>query len=73
MQYHRCRRYYAIGAVGITLANATTDLTLQSGKTMIIFISSPDSITINDIGLTVAITVFTSQAMYYKETNVQAS
>jgi hypothetical protein len=50
----------------------TTDLTLQSGKTMIIFIGSPDSITVNDIGLTVAITVFTSQAMYYKETNVQA-
>jgi hypothetical protein len=54
------------------LATTSSDLTLQSGKTMIIYITSPDSITINDIGLTVAITVFTSQAMYYKETNVQA-
>ena len=54
------------------LADATTDITLQSGKTLIMYISSPDSITVNDIGLTVAITVFTSQAMYYKETNVQA-
>jgi hypothetical protein len=54
------------------LAFASTDLTLQSGKTIIIYICSPDSITINDIGLTAAITVFTSQAMYYKETNVQA-
>jgi hypothetical protein len=54
------------------LAQANSDLTLQSGKTMIIYIVSPDSITINDIGLTVAVTVFTSQAMYYKETNVQA-
>jgi len=26
----------------------------------------------NDIGTTAAFTVFTSQAMYYKETNVQA-
>jgi len=52
---------------------ATTDLTLESGKTMVIYIASPDSITVNDIGLTVAITVFTSQAMYYKETNVEAS
>jgi hypothetical protein len=51
---------------------ATSDLTLQSGSTLIIYITSPDSITINDIGLTVAVTVFTSQAMYYKETNVQA-
>jgi hypothetical protein len=54
------------------LATTSSDLTLQSGKTMIIYITSPDSITINDIGLTVAVTVFTSQAMYYKETNVQA-
>ena len=54
------------------LSAASTDLTLQSGKTIIIYICSPDSITINDIGLTAAITVFTSQAMYYKETNVQA-
>jgi hypothetical protein len=55
-----------------TLATTSSDLTLQSGRTMIIYITAPDSITINDIGLTVAITVFTSQAMYYKETNVQA-
>ncbi len=54
------------------LGTTSSDLTLQSGKTMILYITSPDSITINDIGLTVAITVFTSQAMYYKETNVQA-
>jgi hypothetical protein len=52
---------------------AATDLTLESGKTMLIYITSPDSITVNDIGLTVAITVFTSQAMYYKETNVESS
>jgi hypothetical protein len=46
---------------------------LPSGSTMVIYISSPDSVTVNDIGLTVAFTVFTSQAMYYKETNVQAA
>jgi hypothetical protein len=64
---------YTIGSVTFTLAAASTDLTLNSGTTMILFITNPDSITINDIGLTVAITVFTSQAMYYKECNVQAS
>jgi hypothetical protein len=53
--------------------NAANDLTLESGKTMIIFIDQPDSVTVNDIGLTVAVTVFTSQAMYYKETNVESS
>ena len=55
-----------------TLGTTTGDLTLKSGNTMIIYIVGPDSITINDIGLTVGITVFTSQAMYYEEANVQA-
>ncbi|MCW4007960.1 MAG: type IV pilin [Candidatus Bathyarchaeota archaeon] len=62
-----------IGTTDYIFEQASTDLTLESGKTMIIYIASPDSITVNDIGLTVAITVFTSQAMYYKETNVEAS
>jgi hypothetical protein len=61
-----------LNTVAYDLDATTSDLTLQSGKTMIIYVTSPDSITINDIGLTVAVTVFTSQAMYYKETNVQA-
>jgi hypothetical protein len=59
-------------AAATKLVAASSDVTLPSGETMIIYITSPDSVTINDIGLTVALTVFTSQAMYYKETNVQA-
>jgi hypothetical protein len=51
---------------------ANNDLTLKSGSTMLIYIINPDSITINDIGLTVSITLYTAQAMYYRETNVQA-
>ena len=50
----------------------TGTLVLTSGKTMVIYVNSPDSINVNDIGLTVAITVFTSQAIHYKETNVEA-
>jgi hypothetical protein len=64
---------YSVGSVNLTLKAASDDLTLQSGYSMLILVESPDSITINDIGLTVAITVFTSQAMYYKECNVQAA
>lgn len=55
-----------------TATLATGNLVLASGSTIVVYITSPDSITINDIGLTVAFTVFTSQAMYYKETNVNA-
>jgi len=55
-----------------TLSATAGDLVLPSGSTVVIYVNSPDSVTINDIGLTVAFTVFTSQAMYYKETNVNA-
>ncbi len=51
---------------------AEDDLVLQSGYTMLIYITNPDSISINDIGLTVSIEIFTAQAMYYRESNVQA-
>jgi hypothetical protein len=51
---------------------AGTNIVLTSGSTIAVYINSPDSISVNDIGLTVALTVFTSQAMYYKETNVEA-
>jgi hypothetical protein len=53
-------------------ALGTDTLILTSGSTMAIFVNSPDSITVNDIGLTVAITVFTSQAIHYQESNVEA-
>jgi hypothetical protein len=51
---------------------ASGAITFKSGTSMVVYIANPDSITINDIGLTVGITVFTSQAMYYQEANVQA-
>ncbi|MGB9778151.1 MAG: hypothetical protein ACP5LB_04480 [Candidatus Bathyarchaeia archaeon] len=52
---------------------ASDDLTLISGYTMVVYIKNPDSIALNDVGLTVGITVFTSNAQYYKETNVEAA
>jgi len=64
---------YAGGINSTTLSALSTDtLILTSGSTMAIYINSPDSITVNDIGLTVAITVFTSQAIHYQESNVEA-
>jgi len=52
---------------------ATDDLTLKSGYTMVVYVDEPDSIALNDVGITVGITMFTSNAQYYKETNVQAA
>ena len=51
----------------------TDDLTLMSGWTVVIYIRKPDSIAVNDIGTTVGITVFSANAQYYKETNVEAA
>jgi hypothetical protein len=61
------------GSTPYTLNVAQNDLVLPSGFTMLIYIVNPDSITINDIGLTVSITLYTAQAMYYREANVQAA
>ena len=62
----------AVTAFANPLLTTTGSLVLASGFTTVVYLNSPDSVTINDIGLTVAFTVFTSQAMYYKETNVNA-
>jgi len=56
-----------------TFYQATSDLTLKSGWTMAVYVMNPDSIALNDVGLTVGITAFTSNAQYYKETNVEAA
>ncbi len=56
----------------VTMYTAADSLTLRSGYTMVLYINGPDSITINDVGLTVSITLNTAQAMYYVESNVQA-
>lgn len=58
---------------GETFQQATSDLTLRSGWTMVIYIVNPDSIALNDVGLPVGLTVFTSNAQYYVETNVAAA
>jgi hypothetical protein len=62
----------SIGNGDYNFTVATDDLILRSGYTMLIYIENPDSISINDIGLTVSIEIFTAQAMYYRESNVQA-
>ena len=48
-------------------------LILTSGSSMAVYISAPTSVSINDVGTTIGMTVFTAQAMYYQETNVQTT
>ncbi|MGB9714074.1 MAG: hypothetical protein ACPLZC_03735 [Candidatus Bathyarchaeales archaeon] len=56
-----------------SLTQASDDMILKSGYTAIIFIADPDHVSVNDIGVTVGVTVFTANAQYYKEANVQAA
>jgi len=56
-----------------TFDQATDDVTLKSGYTIVIYVESPDSIALNDVGTTVGITIFSANAQYYKEVNVEAA
>lgn len=56
-----------------TFDQASDDITLKSGYTMVVYMNNPGSIALNDVGIPVGITVFSANAQYYKETNVQAA
>ncbi len=56
-----------------SLTVATDDLILKSGWSMIVYVTNPDHISVSDIGVTVGVTVFTANAQYYKEANVEAA
>ncbi len=64
--------YVMVGATQYNFTVATNPLILKSGDTMLVYIVNPDSISVNDVGLSVGITIFSAQAAYYRETNVQA-
>ena len=56
-----------------TAHQATKDLVLPSGSTMVLYVNDPDSVGLNDIGLTVSISLHSAQAVYYSEVNIQAA
>lgn len=56
-----------------TFQRADDDVTLKSGWTIVVYIMNPDSIALNDVGIPVGVTVFTSNAQYYIGTNVAAA
>jgi hypothetical protein len=51
---------------------ANNNLVLRSGDAMLIYIVNPDSISVSDVGLTTSIALHSAQAVYIKETNVEA-
>jgi hypothetical protein len=60
--------------------NATTfgtqaddDLSLKSGEYMTVYIDSPGTISVGDVGVTCSLTVFTASAQYKVEVNVESA
>jgi hypothetical protein len=74
---------YEVGSTTTRLGsgyfNSTSGpITLISGHTIAVYMTepgtvAPGSVTVNDVGLTIAISIFTAQATYYKETNVNGA
>lgn len=56
-----------------TLTQASDDVTLKSGYTIVFYIDSPDSVGQNDVGTPVEITVYTANAHWSQEANVEAA
>jgi hypothetical protein len=53
--------------------NATAELSLKSGECLVIYIQNPGTISVQDIGTTCSITVFTASAQYEIEVNIQSA
>ena len=54
-----------------TFTQAGDDIAVPSGSTLVVYIDSPDSISVSDIGVTTRITIHSANAMYSKEVNVE--
>jgi len=63
--------------VGAGYANASDStahpLDLQSGDYMVVYIASPGTISVADVGVTTSITVFSASAQYKVEVNVESA
>jgi hypothetical protein len=61
----------SLATSGYALASA--DLSLKSGDCLVVYIDSPGTISVSDIGTTASITVFTASAQYKVEVNVESA
>jgi len=61
-----------LGGVQYNFTVPSNKLILKSGNAMLVYIVNPDSISVPDVGLTTSITIHSAQAVYIKETNIQA-
>ncbi len=53
--------------------NGTADIPLISGGELLVYIKDPDNIQLDDIGTTVSLAVYTANAQYITEVNVESA
>jgi len=64
---------YARNFTDYGLTDADADLDLRSGEYLLVYIDSPGTISVEDVGVTTSITVFTASAQYKVEVNVESA
>ena len=52
---------------------ADADLSLKSGECLVVYIEDPGTVSVEDIGVTCSMTVFTASAQYKVEVNVESA
>ena len=58
---------------GITYTTALEDIPLASGRELLVYIKDPDNVQMDDIGVSMSLTVYTNNANYITEVNVQSA
>jgi flagellin-like protein len=58
---------------GETYTQASDDIPLISGAELLVYIKGPDNVQLDDLGTTIAISVFTNNAQYITEVNVESA
>ena len=58
---------------GETYTPASEDIPLASGRELLLYIKDPDNVQIDDIGVSMSLTVYTNNANYVTEVNVQSA
>jgi hypothetical protein len=57
---------------GFNYTQASADIPLISGGEIFVYIAGPDNVQMDDIGTTVSISIFTANAQYITECNVES-
>jgi len=61
------------GATALTLQAASGVITLKSGYTLVVYINQPGSVGQMDVGTSIPVAVFTANAYWSQEVNVEAA